>query len=254
MTWEDVVNKFHRPHSPTFQDIAPSMSSGRPLSPAATQGATQQPMFPHDPQEMMDIDSNPSQSYTGRPSLNEARHRTPLPSGPRLEKSLSLPGIESLKNELQSSASRMLSTSTRSRYTAVHALLLFWQDDDDASAVHNAVGELADTLDNHYHFAVQTRAIPSSTADGSRNSWRWLSRELNSFAEERDQRDVLKIVYYVGQTYLDGNREMVLARYGCHTPHNPPPPFPQGLQPGALAETTVPSTQDDIADCYVLQL
>lgn len=211
MTWEDVVNKFHRSHSPTIHDIAPSLAAGRPLSPAPAQAAVQA-MFTHDPQEM-DIDSStPPHHHPGRQPLSEARHRTPLPSGPRLEKSLSLPGIESLKNELQSNASRMLSTSSRSRYTAVHALLLYWHDDDDITAVHNAVRELADVLDTHYHYTLQTKMIPPSS-DGSKNSWRWLSRELNAFAADRDHRDVLKIVYYAGHTYLDGNREMVLARY-----------------------------------------
>lgn len=107
----------------------------------------------------------------------------------------------------------MLSTSSRTRYTSVHALLLFWQDDDEAETVHRAARELADVLEGFYRFSLQTKTIPPSTADGSKNAWRWLSRELNSFTEERDQRDVLKVVYYAGHTYLDGNREMILARY-----------------------------------------
>ncbi|CAM1510136.1 Fc.00g004710.m01.CDS01 [Cosmosporella sp. VM-42] len=210
MTWEDVVNKFHRSHSPTIQDIAPSLAAaGRPLSPAPPLGNVQS-MFTHDPQEM-DIDSNtPTPNQPGRPPLSETRIRTPLPSGPRLEKSLSLPGIESLKNELQHNVGRMLSTPSRDRYTSVQALLLFWQDDDDGVVVESAVRELADVFDKYYHYTFQVQTIPSST-DGSKSSWRWLARQLNDFAEERDQRDVLKIVYYVGQTYLDGNREMVLA-------------------------------------------
>ncbi|VUC30012.1 unnamed protein product [Clonostachys rosea] len=208
MTWEDVVNKFHRSHSPSIHDIAP-LAPGRPLSPAPAQ-ASGQHMFSHNPHEM-DIDSGSPSNHPSRPPPpGDSRHRTPLPSGPRLE-SLSLPGIETLKNELQSSAVRMLSTASRSRYTAVQALLLFWQDDDDdVATIHNAVRELADVLENLYHYALQIQAIPSS-ADGSRSSWRWLSRQMGDFAEDRDQRDVLKIVYYVGHTYLDGNREMVLA-------------------------------------------
>jgi hypothetical protein len=104
-----------------------------------------------------------------------------------------------------------LTTSSRNRYGTVQVLLLFWQDDDDVSLVHNAVRELADVLDKQYRYTVQIQTIPSSM-DGAKSSWRWLSRQLNDFAEDRDQRDVLKIVYYVGHTYLDGNREMVLAR------------------------------------------
>ncbi|PHH84738.1 hypothetical protein CDD83_1472 [Cordyceps sp. RAO-2017] len=159
----------------------------------------------------MDLDpATHSHHQPGRPPLSEARIRTPLPSGPRLEKSLSLPGIESLKNELQSNIPRTLSTSNRGRYNAVHALLLFWQDDDDTAVVQGAVKELADVLDKYYHYTFEIQTIPSSS-DGCKSSWRWLSRRLNEFAEDRDQRDVLKIVYYAGHTYLDGNREMVLA-------------------------------------------
>lgn len=187
------------------------MATGRPLSPASGLSHIQ-PMF-HDPQEM-DIDSN-SPHYLDRQPLSDSR-RTPLPSGPgsgsRLEKSLSLPGIESLKNELQSNAARMLSASSRSRYTAVYALLLFWEDDDEVAVVQNSVKELADVFEHYYHYTLQVKTIPSST-DGSKSSWRWLSRELNAFAEQRDQRDILKVVYYAGHTYLDGNREMVLARF-----------------------------------------
>lgn len=212
MTWEDVVHKFHRSHSPTIHDIAPSLAAAvRPMSPVPAMPSTPQPLFTHESQEM-DIDSGlASHGQVGRHSLSEARQRTPLPSGPRLEKSLSLPGIETLKNDLQINASRMLTTSSRSRYAAVRVLLLFWQDDDGAALVHNVVRELADVFDKQYRYTVQIQMIPSSV-DGTRSSWRWLSRQLNDFAEEHDQRDVLKIVYYVGHTYLDGNREMVLAR------------------------------------------
>lgn len=210
MTWEDVINRFHRSSSPNVVDIAPAFA--RPLSPASHQGHMP-PLYGTDPQEM-EIDSTPpaQQSAASRSSVSEARHRTPLPSGPRLEKSLSLPGIEALKNDLQSNASRMLSTASRTRYSAAQVLLLFWQDDDNVAAVHDSVKDLADVFDKYYHYTCQIQTIPSNT-DGSKSSWRWLSRQLNDFAEDRDQRDVLKIVYYVGHTYLDGNREMVLARY-----------------------------------------
>ncbi|KJZ77550.1 hypothetical protein HIM_03274 [Hirsutella minnesotensis 3608] len=209
LTWEDLVNKFHRSHSPGMPDIAPSLSTGRTLSPAASLAAGHS-SFTHDPQEM-DVDpSIHSHHHLGRPPLSDARIRTPLPSGPRLEKSLSLPGIESLKNELQSNVPRALSTPNRGRYNEVLALLLYWQDDDDADAVKLAVRELADVFEKYYHYTFHIQTIPSSS-EGCKSSWRWLSRQLNEFAENRDQRDVMKIVYYAGQTYLDGNREMVLA-------------------------------------------
>ncbi|KLP11147.1 uncharacterized protein Y057_5930 [Fusarium fujikuroi] len=209
MTWEDVVTKFHRSHSPTIQNIAPSLAAaGRPLSPAPAISNVQA-LF-HDTQEM-DIDSStPGSNLPGRPPLSDARIRTPLPSGPRLEKSLSLPGIESFKNDLQSNVGRMLSTPSRDRYSSVQVLFLFWQDDEEVPIIQTAVRELAEVFDKYYRYNFQVQAIPSSS-DGCKSSWRWLSRALNEFVEDRDERDVLKIVYYAGHTYLDGNREMVLA-------------------------------------------
>ncbi|GAB0137144.1 hypothetical protein EsDP_00005424 [Epichloe bromicola] len=144
--------------------------------------------------------------------LSDTRIRTPLPRGPRLDKSLSLPGIENLKNELQADVPKILSASNCGRYNSAQVLLLFWHDDDDIAVVQDSVRDLAHVFDKIYHYTFRIQAIPSSS-DGSRSSWRWLSRQLNDFANDRDQRDVLKIVYYAGHTYLDENREMILARY-----------------------------------------
>ncbi|KAG9256132.1 uncharacterized protein F5Z01DRAFT_635085 [Emericellopsis atlantica] len=203
LTWDDLYRRFNRSSSPNVQDIAPSTSGERPQSPLQAHEGAVPAMFAHEPQEM-DIDTPPHASTSmGRSPLSDARNRTPLPSGPRLEKSLSLPRIENLKNELQSHAARMLSTASRSRYTSVHALLLHWQDDDNAAAVGGAVRNLAHVLEYSYRYSVKVKPIPSSS-DGSRNAWRWLSRELNEFCEQNDQRDVLKIVYYAGHTYLEG--------------------------------------------------
>jgi hypothetical protein len=173
----------------------------------------------------MEIDSTPSdeqhqphqqqqqqqQQHVGLPSLTDARNRKPLPGG-RLEKSLSLPGIESLKNDLQTNVSRMLSTGARTRYQTVEALLIFWEHDDDFSTVNGAVKELADVFDQFYHYTFRTLLIPSPS-ESCKSSGRWLSRKLNDFVEDRDQRDVLKVVFYAGHSYLDGNRDMTLARY-----------------------------------------
>ncbi|KAK0387138.1 hypothetical protein NLU13_5451 [Sarocladium strictum] len=219
MTWEELQGKFRKSMSPPVaQELA------RPFAPSHSLGQTNgmpQPYFTHDAQEM-DIDSNPSdepqqpqqpqqqqQQHVGLPSLSDARNRTPLPGG-RLEKSLSLPGIESLKNDLQSNVSRMLSTGARTRYQSVEALLIFWEHDDDFSTVNGAVKELADVFDQFYHYTFKTLLIPSPS-ESCKSSGRWLSRKLNDFVEDRDQRDVLKIVFYAGHSYLDGNRDMTLA-------------------------------------------
>lgn len=213
MTWEDVVHKFHQSHSPTMHDASPSsMPLGGSTSPVATMREPHA-MFTSDTQEM-DIDGGPSTSHqhANRLSLSDPRIRTPLPSGPRLEKSLSLPGIESFRNDLQATANRMLSATNRGRYLDARALLLVWQDDDDAANVHAATRELADVFEKQYRFAFQIQSIPSTERGLAKDTWRWLSRTLDRFADEDDRREVLKIVYYAGHTFLDENREMCLAR------------------------------------------
>lgn len=165
----------------------------------------------------MDLDDPPLQQ-TGRAQVNESRIRTPLPTGPRPDKpppATPLAGVESLKNsELQATASRILLHSSRSRYSTVSALLLHWQDDEDHGA-RSATEELGNVLQQYYNYTFRTKSIPAS--DGSKNSWRWLSGVVRDFTENQDQRDVLKIVYYSGHSYLDANREMVLARLVPHS-------------------------------------
>lgn len=211
MTWEDVVSKFQRSHSPTMQDLAPAMNAGRPISPPTPHSDTQ-PFYTHDSHEMdVDPTSAPAQHASGRLPLSDARLRTPLPSGPRLEKSLSLPGIETLRHELQASSSKIISISNRGRYHDARVLFLVWQGDDELPMVENATRELADVFER-YRYSFQVQTIPSSEVGASKSTWRWLSLTLDGFLEHNDQRDVLKIVYYAGHSFLDGNREMCLAR------------------------------------------
>ncbi|KAL1865423.1 hypothetical protein VTK73DRAFT_5253 [Phialemonium thermophilum] len=218
MTWEDAAKKY-RSHSPGTPDLAPG--PGRPpRSPAALSA---KPSFhEHTPpqrqhhhqhhlqhRQEMDLDSPPHQ--LGRHSVGDTRIRTPLPSAPRLEKAASLPhlpGIDSLKPDLQSIAARVLTNSSRGRYSSVHVLLLQWHDDPDPSA-RGAMHELASVLESSYRFSSRVKLIPSSS--DCKSSWRWLSRELTEFIDYQDQRDVLKVIYYSGHSFLDSDREMVLA-------------------------------------------
>lgn len=139
--------------------------------------------------------------------------RTPLPSGPRLERTaqaaMSLPGIDTFRSNLQSHTSNIIANPNRSRYSAVHALCLMWEDEQDVT-VHQSVEELRSVLDRHYHYTFEVDLIPS---DEPERSHRWLSRKIGHFMEVNDQRDVLKIFYYNGHTQLNANRQMVLARY-----------------------------------------
>lgn len=192
-------------HSPSLQELAPL--PGRPLSPTPVDATA---VYAHDPHDM-EIDTTPTHP-PGRSHASDSRLRTPLPSGPRPEK-LALapfPGIDNLRLDLQSLASRILANPHRTRYASVDALFLYWQGDEDPSLVP-AVNGLAGVLDKQYNYTCDIQHIPLSS-DECKSSWRWLARTLNDFVENHDRRDVLKIVYYNGHSYLDADREMVLAR------------------------------------------
>ncbi|KAI0474583.1 hypothetical protein F4859DRAFT_73418 [Xylaria cf. heliscus] len=222
MSWEEAVQKY-RSSSP-LQELA--TLAGRPISPAPSQMRPPPPPYAQNSQEM-DVDPAPAtpnlQSSSGRTSPNETRMtRTPLPSGPR-DRHLSIPSplaasqspytmphIGSFKHDLESMASKILSTPYRSRYSNVYALLIYWQDEHESS-IAGAVEELADVFQKCYHYTPEIVKIPSATRDGYSNPWRWLSRIINEFIDKSDTRDTLKIVYYNGFSYLDDNREMVLS-------------------------------------------
>jgi hypothetical protein len=92
--------------------------------------------------------------------------------------------------------------------------MLYWEADDDSN-VKTSVEQLAGVLTGNYNFTLHPRAIPPES--GIKSSWTWLSDALNDFMRLNDHPDVLKIVYYNGYSYLDGNRQMVLARYADST-------------------------------------
>jgi hypothetical protein len=120
-----------------------------------------------------------------------------------------LPNIDFIKSELDTAASKYLSGPHTGRYSAVEALLIRWQD-DESPEVLTAIEELRSVF-QVYSFSLKSIEIPPSSSGLCKNSQRWLSREINDFTEDRDTRDVLKIVYYNGCTLLDDG-EMVLSR------------------------------------------
>ncbi|KIH89287.1 hypothetical protein SPBR_06823 [Sporothrix brasiliensis 5110] len=135
----------------------------------------------------------------------EARLRTPLPSGPSgrsLEKlaSAALPGIESLSGDLQNAAARIINSTnpSRTRYDAVQVMILVWSNDTDYE-VRDAIDDLAELFEKKYNYSVDIKAIPV----GAQSPYRWLLHTASQFINNRDSRDTLKIVYYVGHTYLD---------------------------------------------------
>lgn len=206
MSW-DEARKRYRSHSQDLQEPI-TISSDRGFHPVNGNYTFER--------QNMDLDQSPTRQQTAQTPSSEAplrTVRTPLPSGPRLERTaqaaMSLPGIETFRSNLQSVASNIIANPNRSRYSAVHALLLIWADEQDAAAIQS-MEELGTVLDRHYNYTLETKAIPTDDPDGS---FRWLSRQIDRFMSANDQRDVLKIFYYNGRTQLDGNRAMVLARY-----------------------------------------
>ncbi|KAI0151563.1 hypothetical protein GGR57DRAFT_175866 [Xylariaceae sp. FL1272] len=220
MTWEEAVQKY-RSSSPV-QELA--ALAGRPLSPAPSQ--IRLPPLPR-PQEM-DIDSSSAaaQQHVApvRTPINDTRiNRTPLPSGPRLDRHMSMPPplaaapppppyttiphLGYVKPHLDNAATRILSSPQRTRYRNAHALLIHWQDESDAGTVE----ELAEVFRKAYDYEPEIIRIPSIGSDSYSNPGRWLSKVLSDFFEKSDTRETLKILYYNGFSFLDSNKEMVLS-------------------------------------------
>ncbi|KAL2178791.1 uncharacterized protein P884DRAFT_197041 [Thermothelomyces heterothallicus CBS 202.75] len=205
MTWEDAAKRF-RSHQSSTYGLSPV--TGPSISPAPV---NRRLSFAQESRDV-DMDTSPTQQHA-QPALSEPRIRTPLPSGPRPDnKHVSLPpfpGFDSFRADLQGSADRILASPFRSRYANVSVLLVRWQDDDDPG-VQSAINELAKTLHEIYHYTVHIKSIPSST-EGSRSPWLWLSQVVTDFVAEHNQRDCLRIFYYSGYSYLDADRQSVLA-------------------------------------------
>lgn len=84
-----------------------------------------------------------------------------------------------------------------------------WPEAEHAE-VRQAVDELRSVLEVHYNYTFEVGHIPKHCNEGN-SPCRWLLQRTIDFVNKSDQRDVLKIVYYNGYTYLDENRNMVLS-------------------------------------------
>lgn len=87
----------------------------------------------------------------------------------------------------------------RSRYAAVHVLLLSWED-DDLNVDEEAKG-LQNVLEEFYGFSTERWKIPSNRSNIQ------LQSKLVDFQETHDKEDNLLIVYYGGHGYLNDNRQ-----------------------------------------------
>ncbi|KAK0729296.1 hypothetical protein B0T21DRAFT_385379 [Apiosordaria backusii] len=208
-TWEALTKKYG--HS------SPPNANGRPLSPALTNFKS---MLVQDPEEMeVEPTPFPHSQQLNQVNPHDARIRTPLPSGPRPERPTSMipvAGLESFRADLQGSASRILASALRSRYASVSAMLVRWQDDEDAEA-RNDIEELARVFKEDYNYSVKTKYIPTS-GDPGNSSYLWLNREVNTFVTSHNQRDTLKIFYYSGHSYLGEDRDTMISSSRKATP------------------------------------
>lgn len=247
MSWEDVVTKFQQAHIPTIHDLAPALAANRLSPPRAEALEAMRAREAGDPRPLMDMrdDHDPHEPQTHhysyemetdpplpthepsalersvlaahsqqipRSRLSFSEHherpvRTPLPGSSR-----SIPPIEMLQNTLQSTSPKLLLTKNRGRYVDCRVLLLIWQGDAQADIVENAARVLGSVFERNYHFTFQIQNIPATENGISRLAWRWLTLTLDGFIGNNDHRDVLKIVYYAGHTFLDTNREMILSK------------------------------------------
>lgn len=209
LTWDDLQRRYGAV-SPDHQ--APPAPVRQPSTSASPRGWRPMNAGHKRNSDEMDVEIEPLPS-----PLSEAatmKGRKPLPAGPRLVGTAqaalsSLVSPERLRADLPGLVTRTYTLADCGRYSSVEALLLYWADDHHHGVV-SIVNELQQVLHLQYNHACVVDTIPP-LPDPS-DSYRWLSDRIRSFTRQSDQRDVLKIFYYNGHAYLDGNRQMVLAR------------------------------------------
>lgn len=95
-------------------------------------------------------------------------------------------------------------TTSHSKYSSAHVLLLRWQDDD--LGVSDESEALAEVFAEQYHFEVSVGLIPSDSPS------RWLSRKILNFIEvDEDSRQTLKIVWYGGHSFISESKQCMWA-------------------------------------------
>lgn len=247
MTWKEAVEKFG-PDSgqDSSQDTGPNRQDPSPTSPRSVQGFRPTNVGVKRFSQESDDDTSPNAASEQPPQ----KIRKPLPSGPGIPRkvktvfslspdttknpnapvpstpsprTIESPGPSSFPPTLTPSyssgppnavlsgheTSRVISGSSLHRYVAVHALLLNWED-ELSDEVKRVTQELCGVFEEQYRYQCEIFLIPYCPEP--LESSRRLLEKIGCFNAQTNKPDVLKIVFYNGRSYIDRNREMVLAK------------------------------------------
>lgn len=143
----------------------------------------------------------PSQDTSLEPSPT-----TPQSSAtqPPHKKRKPLPGAPVPRALSSTAAALSLPVIDHKRYTTVRVLHLQWANDWRQDLLKAGL-DFAKTLREIYGFDHQLVVIPLV------DSHKHLRDAIDSFTKNEDERGVLKIIYYAGNSYLNGDRSMMLA-------------------------------------------
>ena len=109
--------------------------------------------------------------------------------------------LETFGDILNKAALAAFPNRGRTRYAAVHVLLLSWENDD--LGVLTELSELQSVLQTYYSFNTQEWEIPSTRSHNS------LGLQIMQFLEQFESEDNLLVIYYGGHGYMNDDRKCV---------------------------------------------
>lgn len=154
-------------------------------------------------------DTGGNSSEPGPPTTSPGPADSPSPKFLAISAPGNFSGTADVRVPAAFPISRTLTGSELHRYVAVHALLLYWED-ESLDDVKRVTEDLRTVLHEQYHYACDIDLIPSCPDPFA--PWAWLSDRLDRFHQHTNRPNVLKIIYYNGRSYMDRHREMVLAK------------------------------------------
>ena len=122
-------------------------------------------------------------------------------------------GLKTFGEGLQAAAQAIFPNESRSRYTKVYVLMIYWenqdwQTEDPTLRISREVSNLQNTFVDIYNFQTEVWTIPDESCHLEVNQ-----KILDFVKLGGDSDDHLKIVYYAGHTKLTKNRRLAWTRY-----------------------------------------